>query len=137
MTPEQDIFLSFIMPLGRYIHSNTQQGHHAAMTNSHLISKAEQFAGDDESLHKYSGAITEALVDIFSSHMTTLGVNESTTVYTIYDDLPSKDCYKFINLLMVTYAKYHEKPLPANVQQAIEEWLVNNEPTVKSAGKRG
>ena len=139
-----DIFISFILPLGAGIRLDNCGEHYKAMTSPVLIDGAEKMIEDVGSIHKYYDAIIEALINIFASTMITLGYHEpgsaegyveSTTEYTIRETLPSKDCYKFINLLMTIYVIYHNKSLPEKVCSVVEKWLLDNEPTVKSAGK--
>jgi hypothetical protein len=139
-----DVYMSFIFPLNVYVSPDNRMNHYEAMTDKYLIFGAERMLEDVESIHRYGDHVVDALITIFASMMIKLGYHEpgsgegevdSTTKYTIRKTLPSKDCYKFINLLMTIYEIYPEDSLPENVYPVIEKWLLDNESTVKSSKK--
>lgn len=152
-----DIYLSFLIPLGRYINEYNWSDHHKAMTSLVLIKGAEILINDNESINIYCALITETLINIFASVTITLGHHKpgtpegfvsSTTKYTIRDQLPLKDCYKFINLLMKIYDSYHvvhqdhneyydhSAKLPTNIFQIIDRWLIDNTSIIKAVENR-
>jgi hypothetical protein len=141
----EHIYMAFIIPLGTRIHVKNCEDHSKAMTDPDLIEGAERLIQDDDACKKYCNLIIEALIDIFSFHMTyigrqipnaPLGFVNCRTDFIIRDPLPPKECYTFINLLMTIYAHHGSQcksKLPYIVFNEIKQWLVANENTVKPA----
>lgn len=109
------------------------------MTDPDLIEGLRRLIQDDEACKEYCDLISEALIDIFSNHMTYMinhdGHSEKTFI--IRPILPPKEYHEFINMLMRVYDDHHgpqcNVELPECVLDALIIFFIIN--TTKSAEK--
>ncbi len=134
-------FLDFLVPLGG-ICCNTacdKQLDYYKIKEK-WVELAVDFLEDDSGIQASSDLITEYILFMFAYQMTYLRIppQDSTTTTTLKTkpSLPPRECYVFIKAMAAIYDKIENKTLCPTIYKALEEWLEDNRPVIKSARKK-
>jgi hypothetical protein len=133
------LYLDFIVPLGRICHNTAcdKQLDYYKIKEK-WVELATDLLEDDSSIKEYSDLIAEYILFMFAYKMTYIlnPTQYSTTTLKTKSSLPPRECYAFIKVMAAIYDKIENKSLCPTIYKALEEWLEDNRPVIKFAGKR-